>query len=587
MSKRRLNRRARPDVGRGLRTACLVAACLVAIGVLLLIGVRPAGAGAQVDEPPLLISEVLVNAGQGAEEAAFEWVELWNRSAQALSLEGWALEDNTAQDPLPAAAVPPGGFVLVVGGADRAASFAEQALAEVVIAMIDDGRIGNGLANSGDRLLLRDPSGTVVDALSWGDDRSITNLPAPIVVRTLSRDAETGRFHHSDPTPGALAAAPAPPEDAPPPLRITEIFANAGRGQEDARYEWVELFNPTDAPVELAGWRVADNGASDLLTGGSIPAGGYLVIAASADAIGKAVNAVIVTDGCIGNGLANAGDAVSLIDPFDRLVDAVDYAGPPLPLPEPGHSIARQGEGWVLNTAPSPGAAEVEPLFAALGPDGAAAEGGRASVREEGDGGGVPGLAFVAIALGIPALAFAARLLWRARPRGAERRSVPDLLPPNGPAPAPPDAGGPAPIIAPMSEGETAVPERLQVIAIDGPVASGKTVVGRAIAQRLGWAMLDTGVMYRALTWVALQRGTPLDDPKALTDLARSVEFRVAPPSPGSPETATVFVDNLDSTPHLRERAVEANVSPVAAVPGVRERMVELQRGIAPARAGW
>ncbi len=122
---------------------------------------------------------------------------------------------------------------------------------------------------------------------------------------------------------------------------------------------------------------------------------------------------------------------------------------------------------------------------------------------------------------------------------------------------------------------------QLLVVAIDGPVASGKTVVGRKLAERLNWQMLDTGIMYRALTWIALVTKTPITDPAALTALAERANICVGPPGIQSGETASISVDELDATPHLRERAVEANVSTVAAVPGVREQMVGQQRAIA------
>lgn len=131
----------------------------------------------------------------------------------------------------------------------------------------------------------------------------------------------------------------------------------------------------------------------------------------------------------------------------------------------------------------------------------------------------------------------------------------------------------------PEQQGPTAA--RLRVIAIDGPVASGKTVVGRALARRLGWPMLDTGIMYRAVTWAALARGIPLDDPAALTALASSVRLEVGEAPAGSVETASIWVDGVAATPHLRTKAVEDAVSEVAKVPGVRERMVEEQRRIA------
>jgi cytidylate kinase len=113
-------------------------------------------------------------------------------------------------------------------------------------------------------------------------------------------------------------------------------------------------------------------------------------------------------------------------------------------------------------------------------------------------------------------------------------------------------------------------------IAIDGPVASGKTVVGRLVAQRLGYEFLDTGAMYRAVTWEALQLGIALEE-EALAGLARSLSIRLV--STDGAERLTANGDDI--TEHLREPAVEGAVSAVSAVRGVREALVEQQRSIA------
>lgn len=115
-------------------------------------------------------------------------------------------------------------------------------------------------------------------------------------------------------------------------------------------------------------------------------------------------------------------------------------------------------------------------------------------------------------------------------------------------------------------------------IAIDGPGASGKSAVGSRVAVALGVPFVDTGGMYRAITWLALQRGIPIADSAALAVLARAASIRVEAPPPGSREYATLLIDGLDATPHLREPEVERAVSPVSAVPEVRTVMVHLQR---------
>jgi cytidylate kinase len=102
--------------------------------------------------------------------------------------------------------------------------------------------------------------------------------------------------------------------------------------------------------------------------------------------------------------------------------------------------------------------------------------------------------------------------------------------------------------------------------------------VGTRVAAALGLPFIDTGAMYRAVTWLALRRGVPVDDPAALATLVRSVSIAVAAPPPGSQEAAVIRVDGLDAGPHLRDPDVERAVSLVSAVPAVREVMVQLQR---------
>ena len=115
------------------------------------------------------------------------------------------------------------------------------------------------------------------------------------------------------------------------------------------------------------------------------------------------------------------------------------------------------------------------------------------------------------------------------------------------------------------------------LVAIDGPVASGKTEVGRALAVRLGWSLFDTGIMYRAVTWLALEHGISLDDDVALTRLAKSAKVSVT--SSGDPKSPDVeiAINGVNATPHLRESPVESAVPIVAAVAEVRRLLVNLQ----------
>jgi len=116
---------------------------------------------------------------------------------------------------------------------------------------------------------------------------------------------------------------------------------------------------------------------------------------------------------------------------------------------------------------------------------------------------------------------------------------------------------------------------------VDGSAASGKSTIGHRLAAKLGYPFLDTGVMYRAITLAALQRGIDLDDGEALSRLAASVRMEVTLPPPGSHEGSTIGVDSEDVTSRLRLPEVEDAVSLVSRVSGVRDALVRLQREIA------
>jgi cytidylate kinase len=120
-----------------------------------------------------------------------------------------------------------------------------------------------------------------------------------------------------------------------------------------------------------------------------------------------------------------------------------------------------------------------------------------------------------------------------------------------------------------------------RVIAIDGPAAAGKSTVGRRVAAHLGYPFLDTGAIYRAVTWTALHRGVDLSDDDALAELAHSLTIDVGPPTEASIEPCTIFVDGEDITDRLRQPEVEAAVSLVSRVPGVRSALVKTQRDLA------
>ncbi|MFC4565598.1 (d)CMP kinase [Nocardiopsis mangrovi] len=121
------------------------------------------------------------------------------------------------------------------------------------------------------------------------------------------------------------------------------------------------------------------------------------------------------------------------------------------------------------------------------------------------------------------------------------------------------------------------------VIAIDGPSGSGKSSTARGVATERGLRYLDTGAMYRAVTWWMLHHEVDVDDAAAVAAAASRPVVTMGT----DPTAPTVRVDGVDVAREIRSREVTASVSAVSAVPRVRERLVALQRAvIAEARRG-
>ena len=118
------------------------------------------------------------------------------------------------------------------------------------------------------------------------------------------------------------------------------------------------------------------------------------------------------------------------------------------------------------------------------------------------------------------------------------------------------------------------------IIAIDGPAASGKSTIGLRLANALGYLFFDTGVMYRAITWLALERGIDIHDEAAVTTVAEEAQIDVAPASQADGRACDVLVDGQDITWDTRTRRVDENVSIVAAYAGVRKALSQQQRRI-------
>ena len=117
------------------------------------------------------------------------------------------------------------------------------------------------------------------------------------------------------------------------------------------------------------------------------------------------------------------------------------------------------------------------------------------------------------------------------------------------------------------------------IVAIDGPSGAGKSTVAKAVAKELGFSCLDTGAMYRAIAWQALQNGVSLDDEAALGEIARTYEIAFGHVD-GDPVPKRVFIGDAEVTDAIRTAEIDRAVSPTSAAPSVRAALLDQQRRI-------
>jgi hypothetical protein len=335
----------------------------------------------------VVINEVQYDPPQtGTTELDYEWFELYNADSQPVSLAGWTIADNNASDSLPNLNIPPGGFAVIAA----TASFSQNFPVPSLFGTIADGKIGHGLSNNGDRLILRDPAGATIDALSYGTDTTELNPAAPDVApgHSLERfpaGLDTGTaadfIDQPNPSPGQAGVAPIPTPtatDTPTPIAtptawitptatltptltpmvgppgavvINEVQYDPPQPGSDAAYEWLELYNQSGTTVDLAGWRLTDNVTDTRLVAAQLAPGEFLVVAATdrfrenfPDFAGRVITA---PTGLIGNGLGNTGDQLRLYDPAGAVVDGLSWGDnrsvfdPPAAAVAPGHSLER------------------------------------------------------------------------------------------------------------------------------------------------------------------------------------------------------------------------------------------------------
>lgn len=124
---------------------------------------------------------------------------------------------------------------------------------------------------------------------------------------------------------------------------------------------------------------------------------------------------------------------------------------------------------------------------------------------------------------------------------------------------------------------------RPAIIAIDGPAAAGKSTIGYQLAEEIHYLYFDTGIMYRAVTYAALERGLDLHNSEAIGHLAQTIQIDIRPVSPEQAQQhfVNVYIDQRDVTAYLRTGEVDRSVSLVSAYPAVREALSDQQRRIA------
>ena len=123
-------------------------------------------------------------------------------------------------------------------------------------------------------------------------------------------------------------------------------------------------------------------------------------------------------------------------------------------------------------------------------------------------------------------------------------------------------------------------PSKTLKVAIDGPAGAGKSTVAKLVADQLGYLYIDTGAMYRAVTWLVVQNGISPSDEAAIIEIVRTAKILLKPGDKSSRQLARVFVNGKEITKQIRTQEITKLVSPLSAIPAVRAYLVEQQRNM-------
>jgi len=119
------------------------------------------------------------------------------------------------------------------------------------------------------------------------------------------------------------------------------------------------------------------------------------------------------------------------------------------------------------------------------------------------------------------------------------------------------------------------------IIAIDGPSAVGKSTIGKLIAQELGYLYIDTGAIYRAITWKVIQKNIDLNNEGLVSDLVSKIHISIKKIYRNFKKIYCVFVNGEDVTEEIRNPKIDQNVSLIAKLPKVRKQLIDMQRNLA------